>query len=137
MLFHIDDKYSFQSETGTIFLNESPALKIKGNRVLILKLLFERSGIVTREEIMNVVWGKSDVLVYGPALTQQVYLLRKELKLLGLSDIITSYSKLGYAINISNKQHDKNLRFNINKRFAFTGLFFSALAAFIYVYFKF
>ncbi|WP_434462194.1 winged helix-turn-helix domain-containing protein [Serratia plymuthica] len=128
-MFIIEDGYTYDPETGELFHNEMMVLQLKGVKSRIFNVFMKNkdNGVISKEQIITEVWGRTDaLLMYNASLTQQIYLLRNELKKIGLADIITSCSKIGYRVNIDHEesvkpdlQQQNELRYKITNIFKF------------------
>lgn len=91
---------SFSLEDGNIYRENGEAIAIKGIRQEVFKSLVENKGkYVSRCDIIKAVWGKDDLTIYNASLTQQIYLLRKDLEPLGLKEYLVSNPRYGYRLN--------------------------------------
>ena len=95
-------------ECGDVMLNlDDTSVLIKGERVeltknefLILKVLMERKdSVVSREEIMERLWG-DDEFVDDNTLTVNMTRLRKKIEAAGVKDYITTKRGMGYIVSI-------------------------------------
>lgn len=95
-------------ECGGVMLNlDDTSVLIKGERVeltknefLILKVLMERKdSVVSREEIMERLWG-DDEFVDDNTLTVNMTRLRKKIEAAGVKDYITTKRGMGYIVSI-------------------------------------
>lgn len=95
--------YQFDVDYGNVKLNGCVVYTIKGVRCKILSALLKESfgKTITKDKLIEAAWGKTDTLVFGSALTQQIYLLRKDIEAVGLPNYIQSKPKKGYYVNIS------------------------------------
>ncbi|KMK16949.1 hypothetical protein ABW09_17100 [Pluralibacter gergoviae] len=95
----LDVGYSFKAEDGSITHNGCELLSITGIRQEILKLLLtNKNKFVSRVEIIEVVWGSTDTSLYNSSLTQQIYLLRKDLAKIDINIKIISHHHQGYKL---------------------------------------
>lgn len=78
--------------------NDGIVLKLNGLRgPLFERLIRDGTGsTVSREALVRAVWDSEDTFIHNPALSQQIYLLRKELTRIGLHNYIISISGKGY-----------------------------------------
>lgn len=98
-MFYIGSEYIYSPDDGSIYMNNDKVLSITGIRQTILELLLEKKGqFITRNQFVKEVWGKDDLSIYNAALTQQIYLLRKDLHKIGIDGMIYSNSRQGYKL---------------------------------------
>lgn len=102
MIHSMGNGYEFSDETGEVLHSGTVVLSLSGIRKKILCVLMneEQNKIVSRSEITLSVWGKSDETLLGASLTQQIYLLRKDLEKIGIQQFIISHSKAGYNVRL-------------------------------------
>ena len=93
-------------EYGNVSLNlddttataNSNRIELTKNEFLILKILIENSNkVVSREEIMERLWG-NDEFVDGNTLTVNMTRLRKKIEAAGVKDYIVTKRGMGYII---------------------------------------
>ena len=73
-------------------------ISLSKNEYLILKLLMERHNhIVSRDELMEVLWG-NDEFIDDNTLTVNVTRLRKKLESIGVKDFIVTKKGIGYMV---------------------------------------
>ena len=107
MQFDMGSGFIFSPEDGSIAYENNEIITISGIRQGILKLLLEETGgFVKREEIIKAVWGKDDISIFNASLTQQIYLLRKDLNKAGVSGKIIAHPNEGYKLLIT-RCHDE------------------------------
>lgn len=101
MQFDMGSGFIYSPENGSIAYGNRDIITIRGIRQGILTLLVEKNGtFVSREEIIKAVWGKDDISIFNASLTQQIYLLRKDLNKAGLGSQIISNQNEGYKLII-------------------------------------
>lgn len=100
-MIKLNSECFYDPDTGYVFKDGEKALRIRGIKsVILLRLLSEEGDdFLSREDLIKNTWGKSSLIVTSSSLTQQIYLLRKELSSIGITDLIISQSKMGYKIS--------------------------------------
>ena len=88
---------SVNPASGSISGNGKEVILTK-NEMMIFRLLLDNEGrIVTRDEIMTVLWD-NDEFINDNALTVNISRLRAKLSSLGLGDCIETRKKQGYIL---------------------------------------
>lgn len=93
--------FYFDTETQDIIKDKTVVLNIKGLKGSILEVLLtaNKEIYLSKDELIESVWGKSSLVVGVNSLTQQIYLLRKSLRKIGLHNYILSRAKVGYKVS--------------------------------------
>lgn len=102
-MFYLGTEHVYSPDDGSIYMNNNKVMSITGIRQRILELLLEQKGsFITRTQLVKEIWGKDDLSIYNASLTQQIYLLRKDLHKIGMGSMIYSNSRQGYKL-VDNK----------------------------------
>lgn len=92
---HGDVSLNLDDTTASVNDNR---IELTRNEFLILKILIENSGkVVSREEIMERLWG-NDEFVDGNTLTVNMTRLRKKIEAAGVNDYIITKRGIGYIV---------------------------------------
>ncbi|EHS2038574.1 transcriptional regulator [Salmonella enterica] len=101
-------KYTINSEfiyneslREIISLRDKKVLKVTLMRARCLSYLFDNSykKLITREMISHAVWGERSQFVSDANLTQLLYLLRRDLQQIGLSELFVTLPRQGIKID--------------------------------------
>ncbi|HDI4956108.1 TPA: transcriptional regulator [Salmonella enterica] len=101
-------KYTINSEfiyneslREIISLRDKKVLKVTLMRARCLSYLFENAykKLITREMISHAVWGERSQFVSDANLTQLLYLLRRDLQQIGLSELFVTLPRQGIKID--------------------------------------
>lgn len=97
MSIYVNGGLSFDNDTGELRCQGTQIDLTKSERKVMGKLLEERGGVVTREELMMVLWS-TDEFVSDGTLTTVVSRLRSKLKEICGEEIIQTKKGQGYLI---------------------------------------
>ncbi|EKB9847728.1 transcriptional regulator [Salmonella enterica] len=101
-------KYTINSEfiyneslREIISLRDEKVLKVTLMRARCLSYLFDNAykKLITREMISHAVWGERSQFVSDANLTQLLYLLRRDLQQIGLSELFVTLPRQGIKID--------------------------------------
>lgn len=90
-------------------LQDKTIIKMTYMRAQCLSYLLRNAKLelITREMVTEAVWGQKGKFVSDASLTQLLYLLRRDLKKIGLDELFTTLPRQGLKIN-----EDINITFN-------------------------
>ena len=88
----------FDIQKGTLKNTQSEVLLTKNEMLIFTYLLNHQNQIVTRDELMTILWDNSEY-VNENALTVNISRLRNKLKEIGYENAITTRKKMGYILS--------------------------------------
>ncbi|MCU6173803.1 winged helix-turn-helix domain-containing protein [Citrobacter cronae] len=90
-------------------LQDKTIIKMTHMRAQCLSFLLRNAklSLITREMVTEAVWGQKGKFISDASLTQLLYLLRRDLKQIGLDELFTTLPRQGLKIN-----DDINITFN-------------------------
>ncbi|EKS1844898.1 hypothetical protein QBD22_001786 [Cronobacter muytjensii] len=76
-------------------------IKMTTMRARCLSFIIEnaKNGIIEKQQIAAVLWGSRGQYISDANLTQVLYLLRRDLRTLGINDLFVTVPKLGIKVN--------------------------------------
>ncbi|EOI3466607.1 transcriptional regulator [Cronobacter dublinensis] len=76
-------------------------IKMTTMRARCLSFIIEnaKNGIIEKQQIATVLWGSRGQYISDANLTQVLYLLRRDLRTLGINDLFVTVPKLGIKVN--------------------------------------
>ncbi|MDX6020133.1 winged helix-turn-helix domain-containing protein [Scandinavium sp. V105_16] len=82
-------------------LSNSLVIKMTAMRANCLRFMIEHAerGIIDRQALTNELWGERGKFVNDANLTQMIYLIRKDLKAIGISDLLVTVPRRGIQVN--------------------------------------
>ena len=90
-----EGKYELKNTTN------SQIIKMTAMRAKCLGFIIEHAhtGIIDRRQLSNALWGSRSEFVNDANLTQIIYLIRKDLNTMGISDLIITIPRQGVQVN--------------------------------------
>lgn len=103
MISVLNEDYVYKHDSRSIFKNKDVVLKLTGVKADVFECFLdhEKNEIIPKRDFILKAWGKTDEVNFSSSLSQQIYLLRRELDKIGLSSSIRSVSKKGYQLDMS------------------------------------
>ncbi|MEW7312162.1 transcriptional regulator [Buttiauxella gaviniae] len=101
-IFRIDNKYVFNDSTKEIKkLYSNKKLKLTFMRAQCLSYILSHAEdeIISKHSVSQVLWGEKSPFTSDASLTQALYLIRRDLKTIGIDDLFLTVPKLGVAVN--------------------------------------
>lgn len=99
--------------------SNSQIIKMTAMRSKCLSYIIEnaQTGVIDRRQLSNALWGSRSEFVNDANLTQILYLIRKDLKNMGISDLIITIPRQGVQVNeqIAIKQQDPAKKSNLKE----------------------
>jgi len=93
-------EYDMKNRTFTCRHHDNLTLTHTQSRCFEAFLQTESGQALHKDDLIALLWGKCNRhFNYEPALIQKIYLLRKALSSIGLTDIIVTIPRFGYQIN--------------------------------------
>ncbi|MEO3990143.1 winged helix-turn-helix domain-containing protein [Pseudocitrobacter cyperus] len=90
--------------------NNSQVIRMTAMRAKCLSYIIEHAetGVIDRRQLSQALWGNRSEFVSDANLTQILYLIRKDLKSMGISDLIITIPRQGIQVNsqIAMKLHE-------------------------------
>ncbi|MFG6657025.1 transcriptional regulator [Scandinavium sp. M-37] len=82
-------------------VSNSLVIKMTAMRANCLRFMIEHAerGIIDRQALTNELWGERGKYVNDANLTQMIYLIRKDLKAIGISDLLVTVPRRGIQVN--------------------------------------
>lgn len=100
--FRINNKYVFNDSTKEIKkLYSNKKLKLTFMRAQCLSYILSHAEdeIIPKDSVSQVLWGEKSPFTSDASLTQALYLIRRDLKTIGIGDLFLTVPKLGVVVN--------------------------------------
>ncbi|ECG8588600.1 transcriptional regulator [Salmonella enterica subsp. salamae] len=136
-LYVINRLYTYSDKTNELKnIKTSKRIKIAAMRVKCLEYILHHSQqeIIYKKQLTDALWGERSPFVSDANLTQILYLLRRDLKTLGLNHLFSTIPRTGIKVDaeiIVSSDHQKKLIFFNNTVHRPGVLLFIALFTFL------
>jgi len=100
--YRIDNKYIFNEsakEIRKLYTNKKLKLTCMRSQCLAYILLHANDEVITKNEMSQAIWGDRSQFTSEASLTQALYLIRRDLKTIGIDDLFITVPKKGVAFN--------------------------------------
>ena len=93
-LYYCREKHAFWNK-------ENAVLRLTYSQGKLFELIVRhgQQHPVSKELLIQTIWGKSALFDFSAAINQKIYTLRKELKSINLEGLIITIPRLGYKVN--------------------------------------
>ena len=101
-LYNIDGKYIFHEERKELKKIEGAfIIKLTAMRAKCLSYMIEHAqqDVIERSELSEALWGSRSKFASDASLTQVLYLIRRDMKILGVDDFFITIPKSGIKVN--------------------------------------